>query len=155
MFQRMVVASNKPAQPAARILLVDDNRSGLMARRVVLEELGYLTDGAVDARKALELFRTEHYDLVVTDYKMPGMNGVELIEKLREERSGIPVVLISGFVDALGLTESSTGANAVIMKSANEVQHMIRAANRLLKAPRKPPMRERASVSRLRKKTAN
>ncbi|MBI5281258.1 MAG: response regulator [Candidatus Solibacter usitatus] len=141
--------------PTARILLVDDNRSGLMARRVVLEELGYLTDGASDARKALELFRAGQYDLVVTDFRMPGMDGVELIEKLREEKPGIPIVLISGFVDALGLTEKTTGANTVIMKSSNEVQHLIRAAGRLLKTPKKPPIAERSAPPRARKKTAS
>jgi CheY-like chemotaxis protein len=118
----------------------------------VLQELGYQTDGATDARKALELFRKERFDLVVTDYKMPDMNGVELIAKLRDERPEIPVILISGFVDALGLTEKNTGANAVIMKSANEVQHLIRTANRLLKIQRKPPQPVRSTASRTRKK---
>lgn len=142
----MTASSSSKAQAPARILLVDDNRSGLAARRMVLEELGYQTTGMQNPSEALALFRKaqaslEPFDLVVTDFKMPELNGVELIQRMREVQPAIPVILISGFVDALGLTERATGANAVIMKSANEVPHLIRTANRLLggRARRKPP----------------
>src|SRR5450759_1163352 len=96
----MVTRAKTSTQPTPRVLLVDDNRSGMMARRSVLEELGYATDGTTDPRKALEMFRKEPYDLVVTDFKMPELDGMELIGKLRAEKPGIPVILISGFVDA-------------------------------------------------------
>lgn len=138
----MVTRAKTSTHPTARVLLVDDNRSGMMARRSVLDELGYATDGTTDPRKALDMFRKEPYDLVVTDYKMPELDGIELITKLRAEKPGIPVVMISGFVDALGLTEKNTGANAVIMKSSNEVQHLVRSVARLLKTPRKPARSE-------------
>lgn len=138
---------------AARILLVDDNRSGLLARRAVLEELGYGTDGAPDGSTALEMFGKQHYDLVVTDFRMPDMDGAELIAHLRSLRPELPVILISGFADVLGLNEQTTGANTVIMKSANEVQHLIRSTGRLLKLPRKPVASER-SISPGRRKAA-
>jgi FixJ family two-component response regulator len=86
---------------------------------------------------------------------MPGMDGVQLIGELRGERPGIPVILVSGFVDALGLSEKTTGANAVIMKSANEVQQLIRTTGRLLKTPRKPVSAERASAPKARKKAGS
>jgi len=73
---------------------------------------------------------------VVTDYKMPRMDGLELIVRLREEDPDISIVLVSGFVDTLGMNEASTGADAVIQKSANEVTHLVRAVSRLLR--RKP-----------------
>jgi CheY-like chemotaxis protein len=129
---------------------VDDNRSGLVARRAVLDELGYQTEVADTPAKALALLRSEHIDLVVTDYKMPGMDGVELISRLRAEKPGLPVILLSGFVDALGLTEKSTGADVVIMKCANEVPQLIRAANRLLKVAKKGPAGERGRLARRR-----
>lgn len=139
----MAARTKSSLMPSARILLVDDNRSGLMARSAVLNELGFITEVVTDAQTALEKFGNEHYDLVVTDYRMPGTNGVELIAQLHAAKPQTPVVLISGFVDALGLNEKNTGASVVIMKSANEVQQLIRAANRLLKIPRKPPVAER------------
>lgn len=71
---------------------------------------------------------------------MPSMNGVELIAEFRKSRASVPVVLVSGMVEVLGLTEANTGADAVVAKNANEVSHMVRAVNRLVQkaAPKKP-----------------
>jgi CheY-like chemotaxis protein len=122
------------------ILLVDDNVSGSSARKTVLEELGHRIHVAASGADALEQFSQHKYDLVVTDYKMPRMDGLELIGRLRKQTPDIPIVLISGFVDTLGLNEATTGADSVIQKSANEVTHLVRAVNRLLrkKASKKP-----------------
>lgn len=150
----MMSTSKTEVAPAARVLLVDDNRSGLQARRAVLEELGYSTDGAPDGASALQLFSNQHYDLVVTDFRMPDMDGVALIAILRSQRPDLPVILISGFVEALGLSERSTGATVVIMKSANEVPQLMRAAGRLLKIPKKPPAMERILSRAPRKRAA-
>jgi CheY-like chemotaxis protein len=122
------------------ILLVDDNKLGLSARKSVLEELGHRIATASNGVDALEQFGDRAFDLVVTDYKMPRMNGLELIVGLRKIAPDLPVILISGFVDSLGLNEESTGADVVIQKSANEVSHMVRAVARLLrKKPVKKP----------------
>lgn len=121
----------------ARILLVDDNANGLKARKTVLEELGYKIVTASRGDDALELFGHQKFDLVVTDYKMPHMDGLELISRLREREPEVPIVLVSGFVEALGLSEQNTKADAVIQKSANEVTHLVRSVSRLLR-PRKP-----------------
>lgn len=113
---------------------------GLSARRIVLEELGYKTSSCTSGIEALEMFDKQSFDLVVTDYNMPKMDGVVFIARLRAIRPDIPVILLSGFADTLGLNEKSTGADAVIQKSNNEVQHLIRTVGRLLarKTPRKP-----------------
>jgi len=103
----------------------------------VLEELGHKIHVASSGADALEQFSQQKYDLVVTDYKMPRMDGLELIVRLRKQAPDIPIVLVSGFVDTLGLNEASSGADAVIQKSANEVTHLVRAVNRLLR--RKKP----------------
>jgi two-component system, cell cycle sensor histidine kinase and response regulator CckA len=125
------------AKPAPHILLVDDNRAGLSARCAVLRELGYSTTGVDCPDQALEAFRAstqmgEPFELVITDYKMPGQTGIDLIKAIRSISAEVPVILVSGFVDALGLNESNTGADVVIMKSANEVTHLVRAVNRHL-----------------------
>jgi CheY-like chemotaxis protein len=74
---------------------------------------------------------------------MPKMDGLELIGKLRKISPDVPVILISGFVDALGLSEESTGADVVIQKSANEVTHLVRSVGRLLK--KRPPEKKPAA----------
>lgn len=122
-----------------RILLVDDNVSGSTARKTVLEELGHKIHIVSSGADALDQFAQHKYDLVVTDYKMPRMDGLELIVRLRKQAPDILIVMVSGFVDTLGLNESTTGADAVIQKSANEVTHLVRAVSRLLR--RKKPAR--------------
>ena len=110
--------------------------NGSTARKTVLEELGHKINVASSGADALEQFSQHKYDLVVTDYRMPRMDGLELIVRLRKLAPDIPIVLISGFVDALGLNEATSGADSVIQKSANEVNHLVRPVNRLLR--RKP-----------------
>jgi CheY-like chemotaxis protein len=128
-----------------RILLVDDNANGLKARKMVLEELGYGIVTATNGHDALERFEPRKFDLVVTDYKMPRMDGLELIVNLRQLEPGLPIILISGFVDSMGLNEENTKADAVIQKSANEVSHLSRAVARLLRqSSRQKPARKPA-----------
>ena len=104
---------------------------------------------------ALELCGKQRFDVVVTDYKMPKMNGVEFIARLRKQHPAVGVILISGFTDTLGLNESNTGADVVIQKSSHEVSHLIRSVNRLLRrqhqAPRKPTGSQAASKADKRK----
>lgn len=127
--------------PSTRsILLVDDHALGLAARKSVLQEAGYRVVTASCAAEALERFEAEPFDLLITDYRMPRMNGIELIQKVRASGRTMPVILMSGVANALGLNEANTGADVVIQKSAHEVSQLLRATERLLKrkTPRKP-----------------
>jgi len=133
------------------ILLVDDNPDGLLVRRALLEELGFTVEVAGDGQRGFELFQASNFDVVVTDYRMPRMNGVELIARIRKSGSQARIVLLSGFVEPLGLTEENTGADAVIAKSANEPGHLVRAVKRLVNAgKRKPPSSQKGRPPRSR-----
>src|SRR5579862_8071203 len=127
----MISRISSPSSSRSRILLVDDNANGLAARKSVLEELGYRIVTCTSGADALEQFAHHKFDLVVTDYKMPRMDGLELIGRLRDLAPDIPIILVSGYVDSMGLSEDSTGADVVIQKSANEVAHLVRSVNRL------------------------
>jgi CheY-like chemotaxis protein len=132
----------------ARILLVDDNRDGLLIRRHLLEEQGYSVEVAPGAEEGLELYQASAFDILVTDYRMPRMNGVDLIQRIRSIAADARIVMLSGFVEPLGLTEANTGADAVIAKSANEPTHLLRAIKRLLnpgRVKRKPPASQQGS----------
>jgi len=137
-------SSSKSTETSARLLMVDDNKLGLGARRVVMEELGYKVFAAASPEEALSLLDLHTVDLVITDYRMPAMTGTELIGHMRARGFQQPVIIISGFVDALGLNEANTGADMVIQKSAHEVAHMVRSVRSLLKprSQRKPPKRD-------------
>ena len=133
-------ASALPPAKTPEILLVDDNRQGLIARKSLLQELGYNISTATSGDEALELFSKQNFDVVVTDFKMPRMDGIELIKRIRSGHAGTRIILLSGFVEPLGLTEESTGADVVIVKSAGEVGQLTRSVKRLLSQPpaRKP-----------------
>jgi CheY-like chemotaxis protein len=137
----------------AHILLVDDNQDGILARRSVLQELGYTVVSAKNGVDALQSVEQQQFDLIVTDYKMPSMNGLELIAHLRKKGFDKPIILLSGYADTLGLRSEATGANVVIQKSANEITHLMRSAKRLLSAPKKPPASQRAAKEPSARKT--
>jgi CheY-like chemotaxis protein len=133
--------SSAAKEETFHILLVDDNHHGLIARKNVLEELGYKISTARNGEEALELHAARKFHLIVTDYKMPKMDGVELIQKIRKSDSETRIIILSGFVEPLGLDEKSTGADVVLSKSAGEVGNLTRAVSRLLvrRVAKKPP----------------
>jgi CheY-like chemotaxis protein len=129
------------ATGTSKILLVDDNRDGLLVRKSLLEELGYSVEIAHNGEEGLKLFEAARFDVVVSDYKMPRMDGMELIRRIRAADPNARIILLSGFVEPLGLDEETTGADAVIAKSSHEAAHLLRTIRRLANhaVPRKPP----------------
>ena len=111
---------------------------------MVLEEQGHRATGVSSPDEALLLLKTESFDVIITEYKLSGTTGPEFISKLRIVAEGTPVILLSGYVDALGLNENSTGADVVLMKNALETGHLTHTVSRLL--------RMKPVVKRVRKK---
>ncbi|HTA40856.1 MAG TPA: response regulator [Bryobacteraceae bacterium] len=126
--------------PSAKILLVDDNQHGLTARRMILVDHGYVVETALSGEEAWEIFQKNPFDIVVTDLRMSGIDGVELIRRIRAVDSPARIILLSGFIACLGLTEQSTGADELISKSNKEVPELLRAIRKLAVRPsrRKP-----------------
>ncbi len=141
---RMSTAKPAAATNPTTILLVDDNKMGLAARRALLEEIGYTVVTAGNGLEALAVSEAQSLDLVVTDWKMPKLDGLELIRRLREADFVSPIILLSGFADSAGMSEEKTGADAIVQKSSNEVQVMLNTVKRLLnrKTARKMPAKQ-------------
>lgn len=133
-------------QQPPKVLLIDDNRHGLMARRTVLEEAGYRVETAKDGKEGLEKFASAGFDVVVTDFRMPHAGGAQVLQQVRETDPRVPVVILSGYVKSLGLTEESTGADAVLSKGPTEAQDLVRAVARLLR--KKKPGSQRGRLAR-------
>ena len=85
------------------------------------------------------------------------MNGVELIQRIRKTNPNARVILLSGFVEPLGLTEENTSADVVLAKTSNEAAHLLRSIKRLLNhaSRRKPPATEVARKRTARTGTAS
>jgi len=123
-----------------KILLVDDVPQGTIARKSVLMGLGYEVETASSGKQALELMGIHSFDLMVTDYKMPEMDGLELIGRVRVEYPVTRIILLSALAEMFGFTEESSGADAVIPKSGNELTELARTMKKVLtkKPARKP-----------------
>jgi PAS domain S-box-containing protein len=87
-----------------RILVVDDEQALLKFQQEALKRLGYNVEVCPDPVKALEVFRSAdgRFDLVITDMTMPHMTGVDLAEAIARERPEIPVILCTGYSEAIG-----------------------------------------------------
>ncbi len=132
-------APSRRSQNSYTILLVDDNENGVMARRSVLEELGYNVVSAGCGLDALQVVERQNFDLIVTDYKMSPIDGIELIARLRAKEFRNPIILLTGFAESLGLRTQDTGADVVIQKSSHEVASLVLYTKRLLHPPTKKP----------------
>ncbi|MGD0668064.1 MAG: response regulator [Bryobacteraceae bacterium] len=129
-----------PSAPS-KVLLVDDNPDGLLVRRQLLEELGLEVETALNGEEGLQRFECGRYDVVVTDYRMPRMDGIEMIRQIRARDAAARIILLSGFVEPLGLNEKNTGADAVIAKTSSEPAMLARSVKRLLnRAPVRKPV---------------
>lgn len=82
---------------SGKILVVDDDKSIRVTLSQALEASGFIVAAAVDGEHALEKFRSDVFDLVLLDMKMPGMDGMEVLRRLKEDRPTQPVIMITGF----------------------------------------------------------
>ena len=88
------------------ILVVDDEPAQVDALAGFLKKLGYGVRKADSAEKALEIVRSEPVDLVLTDMRMPGMDGVSLVREIKRQNSEIDVIVMTAF----GSVESAVEA---------------------------------------------
>jgi DNA-binding NtrC family response regulator len=80
-----------------RVLVVDDEPDMVENCARILRRVGYQCLTATDSQRALALVETERPDLLLSDLKMPGMDGIELLRRSREIDSALPVILITAF----------------------------------------------------------
>ncbi len=104
------------------ILLVDDEELLTESYGEILEGLGYQVVTKTSSNEALETFRVHpaRFDLVLTDYTMPDMTGVQLAEALLKVRPGIPIILYSGFTEDITPQKAkSKGIRKMLSKPLN------------------------------------
>ena len=86
-----------PALASLRILLVDDEELVRAGTADMLIDMGHHVSQAASGAQALQALREATFDVLVSDYLMPGMTGVELLEEIRRQGDTLPVLLITGF----------------------------------------------------------
>jgi CheY-like chemotaxis protein len=80
-----------------KILVIDDEQNIRFLYKEELEDLGYQVTVAATAVEAMEKIQADKPDIITLDIKMPGMDGIEFMRKLKEERKDIPVILCSAY----------------------------------------------------------
>ncbi len=80
----------------AQVLLIEDDQGILMVGQRVLEAMGHIVITAEDAASALKAFTSNHFDLVITDLKIPGQNGLSTVAKMRKLKTDQPIIVTSG-----------------------------------------------------------
>lgn len=82
---------------AKKILVVDDEDNIRFLYKEVLQDEGYEIDLAANAEEALQKIKAGAPDLITLDIKMPGMNGIDFLSKLKEDNKNIPIILCSAY----------------------------------------------------------
>jgi DNA-binding NtrC family response regulator len=114
-----------------RILLIDDDaviRDGLQR---ILDGAGYSTDTFFCGQLALEALQKNPYDMVITDLKMPGMNGLEVVRNVKLLQPDLPILIITGYSTVDTAVEAMKGGAADYISkpfSPEEICHKIRSA---------------------------
>jgi DNA-binding NtrC family response regulator len=81
-----------------RILVVDDELDMLMLLRMIIEDNSdYAVETTNNASEGLKMLTEKDYHLVISDLKMPGMDGMELFDELQEIKPGVPVIIITAY----------------------------------------------------------
>ena len=118
---------------AKRITVVDDDASVRKALTRLLKTVGYRVDGFVSAEEYLESVTNEEVDCLILDVHLPGMSGLELMAKLRQDGATLPIVFISAFANEIARQEAlSCGAISFLPKPLNgeELLNVIHEAMR-------------------------
>ena len=79
-----------------KALVIDDEKPTLSMFRLFLSAYGYTVFVAEDGETGIRIFETEKPEIVFTDLKMPGMDGLEVLKKIREQKNGSEVIIITG-----------------------------------------------------------
>ena len=115
-----------------RVLIVDDNEDLAENILEILEDEGM--DGAIccTAEKALGVLREDaDYDLVITDFKMPRMNGLEFLREVKEHWPELPVVLLSAYMSAAEAAGAEDSGALAIMRKPQDLERLVDTAKQI------------------------
>jgi DNA-binding response OmpR family regulator len=121
------------AEPLANILVVDDSEAICRALRDLLTMSGYAVRTAPSGERALQILETASMDLVITDLKMSGISGIQLLKKIKEKTPALPVVILTGFGDLDSVVEAMRSGVADYLKKPFSVNEVIQVTERELK----------------------
>ncbi len=129
-----------------RILVVDDEKSMCQFLSIMLRKEGYAIDAVSDGEQAIEAVRSGGYDVVLTDIKMAGMNGIEVLREIKQIDPTMPVVIMTAYASQKTAIEAvNQGAFHYLIKHAknDEIKMVVRNALDMKKVRRENVMLRR------------
>jgi DNA-binding NtrC family response regulator len=102
---------------AARILVIDDDENIRKVLATILEDEGYIVETAETAKKGIEESEEEFYNLALIDVRLPDMEGIELLSKLRSTKPKMRKIIVTGYPTLQNaIAAVNKGADAYVMK---------------------------------------
>jgi CheY-like chemotaxis protein len=119
----------------AKVLIVEDETALREAYELVLKKAGYDTLGAVNGLEALKAFETADFDVVLLDLRMPKMDGVEFLKKLKPAKShpNTKIIIFSNYDDQGEVSEAmKSGADRYILKAWSSPGELVKVVEQTL-----------------------
>ena len=116
---------------SGRILIVDDDADNLANLSDILSEHGYQTETACDGQVALEKVANDHlpenspFDLCLLDFKMPGMDGAELLEKIHSTSPDLPAIMITAYAGDDGVQRAFAAGSWKVLSKPVDIQSLL------------------------------
>jgi CheY-like chemotaxis protein len=117
--------------PAEKILVVDDEQSMTQFLGIVLRKEGFQVTTCNNGKEALERVKSEPFDVVITDIKMPGMDGIQLLTGIKKHDPSLPVVIMTAYASQQSAIDAvNMGAFQYLIKNAknDEIKLIVRNA---------------------------
>jgi CheY-like chemotaxis protein len=121
--------------PAA-ILCIDDEEPALALRRVLLENAGYRVFTALTGKQGIEVFRYQPIDVVILDYWMADMDGLDVAEQLKTLSPKTPIIMLSGYTSILD--ESLGKVDLWLRKGEGDPEQLLSAVMQALNSRQQP-----------------
>lgn len=119
------------------ILIVDDEQIVLKSCEKILQSEGYTVDTTTSPRYAIDLIDKKHYDLVVTDIKMPEINGLEFMRLVREKNPDINIIVITGYPSQESIKEALSLRIIDYIPKPFSPAHLLEATNNAFELKKK------------------
>lgn len=117
------------------VIIVDDDRDIVANLRDILTEFGYNTDVAYDGPSALQRVAKKLYDIVLLDFKMPGMDGATLYEKIREIQPSIVAIMVTAHAGSNGVQRALNAGTSQVLRKPVDVSCLLECIERATRQP--------------------
>ena len=116
-----------------RLLVIDDDADIIDSIQFTMLSLGYECDIYQNPRDGIEVFRNGNYDVVVLDFKMPEMNGIEVLKEIRIYEPQAKVILMTAYPNILNTVSALNNGVYAFMRKPIKFEHFIKILERIKK----------------------